>query len=165
MLKVKINGKKSFEINNDTEKIVINNKNIDWNIIEIKENYYHIIHDNKTYTAELVKTDESGKNQILKINNTLFTIQIEDKYDQLLERLGIKTEQASMVKDIKAPMPGLIIEIKAETGKQVKKGDPLLILEAMKMENVIKSPSDGEIKSIKVKKGDSVEKNQVLIQF
>ena len=62
-------------------------------------------------------------------------------------------------------MPGLIIDLKVKTGDTVKAGDSLLILEAMKMENMLKSPGDGVVKNVKVKKGDAVEKNQVLIEF
>ena len=69
------------------------------------------------------------------------------------------------VSDLKAPMPGLVLSIDVEVGKEVKKGDALLILEAMKMENVIKSPTDGVIKSIAVKTSQAVEKNQLLLNF
>jgi biotin carboxyl carrier protein len=62
-------------------------------------------------------------------------------------------------------MPGLIIDLKVKDGDQVKAGDPLLILEAMKMENIIKSPGDATVKSVKVRMGEGVEKNQVLIEF
>jgi biotin carboxyl carrier protein len=62
-------------------------------------------------------------------------------------------------------MPGLIIDLKVNQGDIVKAGDTLLILEAMKMENIIKSTGEGTVKNVKVKKGDSVEKNQVLIEF
>jgi biotin carboxyl carrier protein len=62
-------------------------------------------------------------------------------------------------------MPGLIIDLKVKQGDVVKAGDALLILEAMKMENIIKAPGEGTVKMIKAKKGDSVEKNQVLIEF
>ena len=72
---------------------------------------------------------------------------------------------ASKVKDVKAPMPGLILDIKVRPGQEVKKGDPILILEAMKMENILKSPGDGVVKEIKVQTRQNVEKNQVLILF
>jgi biotin carboxyl carrier protein len=62
-------------------------------------------------------------------------------------------------------MPGLILSVAVAEGQEVKKGDPLLILEAMKMENVIKAPADATVKVIKVRKGDSVDKNQVLVLF
>ena len=62
-------------------------------------------------------------------------------------------------------MPGLILEINVTEAQEVKENDPLLILEAMKMENVINSPRDGVIKSIKVSQGNTVEKNALLIEF
>ncbi|MCL4126550.1 UNVERIFIED_CONTAM: hypothetical protein GTU68_064554 [Idotea baltica] len=62
-------------------------------------------------------------------------------------------------------MPGLILEINIAVGQEVKENDSLLILEAMKMENILTSPRDGIIKSISVSKGDAVEKNQLLIEF
>ncbi|MCL4145650.1 UNVERIFIED_CONTAM: hypothetical protein GTU68_019273 [Idotea baltica] len=62
-------------------------------------------------------------------------------------------------------MPGLILDILVEVGQTIQKGDQLMILEAMKMENVLKAPGEGSISSIEVSQGDSVEKNQVLIKF
>jgi biotin carboxyl carrier protein len=62
-------------------------------------------------------------------------------------------------------MPGLIIDLKVKAGDVVKAGEPLLILEAMKMENILKSSREGVIKNVKVKKGESVEKGQVLLEF
>jgi len=69
------------------------------------------------------------------------------------------------VNEVLAPMPGLVIQIIANVGDQVRKGENLIILEAMKMENMIKSPTDGVIKSIEVKQDKTVDKNQVLIKF
>jgi biotin carboxyl carrier protein len=85
--------------------------------------------------------------------------------DLLLAKLGIEHSAESAVKDVKAPMPGLIIDIALEAGQEVKKGDTLLILEAMKMENVIKCPADGIVSKVHIKKGESVEKNQILVEF
>ena len=62
-------------------------------------------------------------------------------------------------------MPGLVVDILKKSGDEVSEGENLLILEAMKMENVIKSPINGVIKSIGVKAKDTVEKNQLLISF
>jgi biotin carboxyl carrier protein len=79
--------------------------------------------------------------------------------------MGMNNGSSGKVNNIKAPMPGLIIDLKVKVGDEVKQNDPLLILEAMKMENIIKSPGDGMVKNVKVKKGESVEKGQVLIEF
>jgi biotin carboxyl carrier protein len=67
--------------------------------------------------------------------------------------------------EIKAPMPGLILKVLVGAGDTVAKGDNLLVVEAMKMENIIKAPGDGVVSAILTQAGDKVEKNQVLIKF
>ena len=90
---------------------------------------------------------------------------ISDHIEQVLKKLGLNSAAVNAVKEIKAPMPGTILSLNAQVGDEVSKGDTLLILEAMKMENVIKSSGSGTINSILVKEGDNVEKNQSLISF
>ena len=79
--------------------------------------------------------------------------------------MGFALSSTKDVGLIEAPMPGLILDINVRVGQAVNEDDPLLILEAMKMENVITSPRDGIIKSVSVKKGEAVDKNHVLIEF
>jgi biotin carboxyl carrier protein len=79
--------------------------------------------------------------------------------------MGLNNGSAGKMNSVKAPMPGLIIDLRVKEGDKVMPGDSLLILEAMKMENMIKASAESIVKSVKVKKGDSVEKNQVLIEF
>ena len=67
------------------------------------------------------------------------------------------------VNDIKAPMPGMVLQVMVENGQKIKKGDAIVVLEAMKMENILKSPADGIIRKIHVIMGDKVEKNQVMV--
>jgi biotin carboxyl carrier protein len=74
-------------------------------------------------------------------------------------------EGASRVKNIVSPMPGLITDLKVSVGEEVNAGTPLLVLEAMKMENLLQAPAKAVISSIKVKKGDRVEKGQILVEF
>jgi biotin carboxyl carrier protein len=81
------------------------------------------------------------------------------------QRLRFEVGLTKQVNAIKAPMPGLILEINVVVGQTVQENDPLLILEAMKMENSFLSPRDGVIKSIAVTKGDAVDKGQLLIEF
>ena len=82
-----------------------------------------------------------------------------------MHSLGMDNVASSKVNQIKAPMPGMVLNVLVNEGTEVKKGDVLLVLEAMKMENMLKSPTDGVIKKIAVQKGNAVEKNQLLIQF
>ncbi len=101
---------------------------------------------------------------IIAVNDNEYVISIQDKYDMLLDRLGLSDMTVKKLKDIKAPMPGLVLDIKIAPGDEVEEGDVILVLEAMKMENMIKSPGAGKIKSIKIEKGEAVEKGQVLIE-
>ncbi|MDB5260982.1 MAG: carboxylesterase, partial [Adhaeribacter sp.] len=136
-----------------------------WDIAPIRPGTFHIIKDAVSYNAELIQADYATKTFIIKINGTLHTLTVKDRFDLLLDKMGMSATNARQINEIKAPMPGLIIAIKVEPGQEVKKGEPLLVLEAMKMENILKSPGDGVVKTIKVNLRDNVEKNQVLILF
>jgi biotin carboxyl carrier protein len=164
MYRTKVNGK-DFEIVKNEVGFNINGELFQWDLVKISEGYFHILHNNKSYRAEVVKADRATKTFQFKINNKLHTVEVKDKFDLLLEKMGMANGTAAKINNIKAPMPGLVIDLKVKAGDVVKAGDPLLILEAMKMENILKSPGDGAIKSVRTKKGDSVEKGQVLIEF
>jgi biotin carboxyl carrier protein len=164
MYKTFVNDK-SFEITSSKEGHLVNGEPVSLDIISISEKYFHVLYKNRSYRAEVIKTDMGSKTFTLKINGNVYTVNVKSKFDLLLEQMGMKNTGGAKLNLIKAPMPGLIIDLKVKEGDDVKQNDPLLILEAMKMENIIKSPGDGVVKSIKVKKGSSVEKNQVLIEF
>lgn len=157
--------KSSIKVEKSGDSIVINEEILIWDFKKTSDKFYLIIHQEKSFTLEVVNINSEEKTVTLKLNNKPARVQMQDKFDLLLDKLGMNTQKENHAKEIKAPMPGLIFDIKVHEGEEVKKGDPVLILEAMKMENIIKSPGDGVVKTIKIKKGDSVEKNQVLIQF
>lgn len=160
-------GNKTYQVEPaEGENTFVLNGNISpLDLKKIGENKYHVIRNNKGYSVELVKVDKEEKLVALKINGQVYEYSIKDKMDLLLEKMGLNNLASAKVSQVKAPMPGLVHEILVEAGGTVKKGDGLLILEAMKMENVIKSPVDGEIKSVVVKTGAAVDKNQVLVEF
>lgn len=165
MSKATVNKTTSIEVEYSDQGITIDGNPFAWDIVRLSEGYFHILHNKKSYKAEVIKADRAAKSFTFKINNHIHTVEIKDKFDLLLEKLGMNNASAGKVNNVKAPMPGLIIDMKVKTGDTVKTGDPLLILEAMKMENILKSSGEGVVKSVKVKKGDTVEKNQVLIEF
>lgn len=164
MYQAKVNGK-NFEVVKEDTQFTINGKTFEWDFVKIAEGYFHILHQNKSYRAEVVKADRATKTFLLKINNKVHTVAVKDKFDLLLEKMGMTNGAVAKINNVKAPMPGLVIDLKVKAGDTVKAGDALLILEAMKMENILKSPGEATIKNVKIKKGDTVEKGQVLIEF
>ena len=164
MLKAIINDQ-SFEISEQKEQIMLNNEPFLWDLRHISENHYHIIKDNQSYNAELVEADYAEKIFKLKINGTIHTVNLKNRTDLLLEKMGMSSTATAKLNNLKAPMPGLIFEMKVQVGDEIKKGDVLLILVAMKMENAIKAAGDGKVKSIKVNINDSVEKGQLIMEF
>jgi biotin carboxyl carrier protein len=165
MLQVLTANDKKWEIDFNKSEILVDAVPFDWDIVPIRPGAFHIIKDAVSYNAELIQADYTTKTFIIKINGNLHTLTVKDRFDLLLDKMGMSVANAHKINEIKAPMPGLIITIKVAPGQEVKKGDPLLVLEAMKMENIIKSPGDGVVKNIKVNLRDNVEKNQVLILF
>jgi biotin carboxyl carrier protein len=166
MLKVKVNNKDEHTIVLDnTTGGTIDGKAFEWDVKEVKNGSFHILKDNRSYNVEVIKADHTEKSFTVSVNGNKYTLSIKDKYDELLKSLGFDGMNASKVNEIKAPMPGLVLDVRVAEGDTVKKGDPVLVLEAMKMENIIKSPTDGTVKKINVKKGQAVEKNQVLVNF
>ncbi len=158
-------------VNGKTFRATVNDKhtfdeiNGELDIIPTADGHFHIIQDNLSYNAEVLGTNYNEKVFELKINGVIYEVKLEDEYDQLVKRLGLSVVTHQVVKDINAPMPGLVLEVSVEAGQEVEEGTPLLILEAMKMENVIKAPGTGVVKNVNVSKGEAVEKNHLLIEM
>ncbi|MCI0751274.1 MAG: biotin/lipoyl-binding protein [Flammeovirgaceae bacterium] len=165
MFKATVNNKTNFDIAEDEQGFLVNGQPITWDVATLANGYFHILYNGKSYRAEIVKNDPETKTSTVKINSRSYTVSIKDRFDLLLEKMGMSGAAGSKINSIKAPMPGLIIDLKVKEGDSVKAGDPILILEAMKMENIIKSTGDAVVKSVKTKKGDSVEKGQILVEF
>ena len=163
MLKAIINEKETFEISEEKDSILLNGEPFEWDLKKISEKDFHILKDNKSYNVEVVEANFAEKTFRLKIGDRIHTVNLKDRTDLLLEKMG--STKSAKLNDLKAPMPGLIYEMKVQVGDEVKKGDILLILVAMKMENAIKATGDGKVKSIKVKTGETVEKNHIIMEF
>ena len=112
-----------------------------------------------------IDRSEDGKAFSLKINGQLLELAAKDHYDILLEQMGMSATNAARASKLKAPMPGKVLDVLIKTGQVVTKGEGLIILEAMKMENMLKAEQEGTIKSVNVSVGDVVEKNNILIEF
>lgn len=149
-------------------------------ITEIRKSVYRVVVDGNEFMVDGRRTGR--RNYSLLIDNRSFEVDVdvtEDEYRVLLDgrlyRIGMADErrmrtagsqsgfQASGRQEIKVPMPGKVVAVLAQEGDRVEKGQGLVIIEAMKMENEVRSPGDGEVKEIRVKTGESVEAGQVLV--
>lgn len=134
-------------------------------ILKISEDKLHMLVENESHQLEIVGRDLLKKTYQIKINSNVYEVKISNDLDLLIKELGLSVAKSHLENEIKAPMPGLILEIEIEVGQQVKAGDALIVLEAMKMENTITASADATIKSIAVDKGQSVAKNELLIEL
>jgi biotin carboxyl carrier protein len=157
--KINVNGKGFDVVTDGPARGLINGNPFEVDVQRVSDTIYHIIRDDRSYEVEMLGDG------MMKVNGTLYTTETVSPHDALLRQLGIDRGSAGKVAEVKAPMPGLVLKVTAKAGDTVSKGDPLLVLEAMKMENVIKSPADGTIASIEVQQGRTVEKNQVMVKF
>ena len=133
--------------------------------VSVENNKFHILHQNLPYKAEIVSSHFNQKKYTVKVNNNTYNVAISNPLDSLIKEMGFEVGKTKQVNVIKAPMPGLILEISVVIGQTVKENDNLLILTAMKMENSFLSPREGVIKHIAICVGDSVVKGDLLIEF
>ena len=165
MLQVKVNEQYHYDIDKKGDELLINNGVINADIKQLNQSAWHIINNLKSYNVELISFNRAEKTAEIKVNNNVYTLSAKDQFDVLLDKLGMSSLNAVKVSEIKAPMPGMVLKIFVTEGMEIKKGDNLFILEAMKMENIIKVPADVTVKTVKIKPGDKVEKAQVLMLF
>lgn len=160
-----VNGKKKFDVSKEASQVSVDGvkSNITWELIADRR---MLLRDgNNQYEATLISCDQDLKQVEVSIRGNVYTIELKDDFDALLEKLGMGVNKTAVQSKVKAPMPGLVLEVFVSEGQEVTKDEPLLILEAMKMENVIKAPRDGQIKLVGVVKGNAIEKNTLLIEF
>ena len=150
---------------NDAEIPVNANEVEGLDTVAISDSNVHLLQNNKAYDIQLVQSNYSNKTLSLSINGNIYEVKIEDTYDQQVKKMGLLAVSAQKVNSIKAPMPGLIVDVMVEVGQEIEEGTPLLVLSAMKMENIILSQGDGVIKSIEIKKDDAVEKGQLIVEM
>jgi biotin carboxyl carrier protein len=154
----------NFEYKKEGEKIELNGEELSAALNWVKPGeFLNLNLNHNTYRIIVVKKE--GKSMRLSVNGHMLDVSLSDSLDVLLKNLGLDKMMNKGIGDVKSPMPGLVLKVLVKAGDVIKKGDPLLILEAMKMENVIKSPTDGPVKEVKVSEKQAVEKNALMIVF
>ena len=160
---VTVDSRKARSISIHRGEITVDGKIFEADIQRLSEKEFHVIRNHRSYNVQVILVDRKQKTVTMMVNGIKYRAALKDRLDDLLHSLGMDKMSAHKISEVKAPMPGLVLRVLAETGMTVKKGDPLLVLEAMKMENILKSSADAVVKKVNVAKGDKVEKNQVLL--
>ncbi len=156
-----VNGQ-SFDIEiNEDGRILVNGEArvIDFRELRAGE-LYSMLLDHYSYEAVVEERDERFH---VLIAGEMYEARVTDERSRRLESAFMAFGDAGSEVQIRAPMPGLIVRVPVDEGQEVHKGDTVVILESMKMENELKSPRDGTVRHINVAAGDSVEQNRVLV--
>jgi biotin carboxyl carrier protein len=163
MISIKLPNQQSIQFELKSKEVFIDGQAVvaDW--ISIAPNKYHVLVNAKSYTIEWLQSSDNGKEVTFMVNGLKVQATITDKHDALLQQLGMDKLVQNKVNDVKAPMPGLVLRVMVNEGQAVQKGDSLLVLEAMKMENVIKAAGEGVVKKILVQPKQTVDKNQTMV--
>lgn len=149
---VEINGEDELFV--DGERMYIDFRSV------AGQSVYSLIVNGKSYEA-LVQAAEDGLEVLLQ--GQLYQVTVEDERQRRLRQTSGSSAELRGELHFKAPMPGLIVTVRVREGQEVKKGDRMIVLESMKMQNELSSPSDGIVRNIRIKSGDNVEQNQVLL--
>lgn len=134
-----------------------------WSLVPLDGDRYSIIWDHRQFLAEKLALDPATKTLTLRISGRIFEVRLREPLDLLVESLGTRLALKEELLKVRAPMPGLILSVLVRPGQELRQGEPMLILEAMKMENVFKAASAARVLELKVREGEVVEKGSVLL--
>ena len=165
MLQVTVNDKITHEVVSENNEWSVNDIPVDCNVSMEANGLVSIIVNNKSYTAIVDKVDKENKEITVRINGHIYKTSIKEPIDQVLSHMGLDLKATQKAEPIKAPMPGLVLKILVTPGQKINKGDALLVLEAMKMENMIKATVSATVKAIRVAEKTAVEKGAIMIEL
>ena len=131
----------------------------------LPNNEQHILVNSQSASVKIEASNPLKRQYTILINGNRYQVAIKNQLDQLIEDLGLGLGADAIEDDVIAPMPGAILSVNVAEGDEVKEGDVLCVLEAMKMENALVAPRDGVIQSVEVATGDTVEKNVLLLSL
>ena len=165
MLQLTVNDKNTFSITSADEGMIINDTPVAFDASMQPNGLVSVLFNGKSYTAIIESVDRKTKEVTLRVNGQVYKTTIKEPIDQLLTNMGMDMSALQKAEPIKAPMPGMVLKVLVIPGQQINKGDGLVVLEAMKMENILKATTAATVRSIKVGERTVVEKGAVLIEL
>ncbi len=160
---VTVKDKRNSITISENSEILINGKAHHYELIQVNNSSYKLLIDQKIYDISIVKINSDKFVVSLEgyTYETLVRTALQERATKVIEQQG----SAHHLREIKAPMPGMILKIKKKPGEKINLGESIIILEAMKMENDIKSPVSGVIKDVYISEGTAVEKGAKLFSI
>jgi acetyl/propionyl-CoA carboxylase alpha subunit len=134
-------------------------------IIQTGSEAYHLLLNDMSCIGKVTTLNADAKKYLVQIYGEKIEVQISTPVDKVIEKMGYGKSGSVQQKQLKAPMPGMVLEVAVAAGDNIKAGDKLVILEAMKMENVLQASADAVIKKVHVGRGEAVEKGQLLLEM
>ena len=126
---------------------------------------WSVLMGSQRYKVECEQAPDAEGHAVFRINGVRRSVRVLDDRAKLLEKMGMSVKAGMSSGDITAPMPGKVLQVLVKEGDVVEEGQPLVVLEAMKMENVIKATADGTVSAVEAKQGLAVEKGALLVGF
>jgi len=165
MLQITVNDKNTFSIDQSEGGTVINDTPVTLDVSMQPNGLVSVLYKGKSYTAIIEAIDRNNKEVTLSVNGQVYKTTIKEPIDLLLTNMGMSMGAMQKAEPVKAPMPGMVLKVLVTPGQQINKGDALVVLEAMKMENVLKASTSATVKAIKVTERVAVEKGAILIEL
>lgn len=163
MIKANVENSVVFEIEKKGEHTFVNGIQQSIDALILNNGVQHWLVNNRSFRVEVEEVSRAEKKYTIRVNGKTFQVAIKEQMDDLLREMGMDSAAAQKINDLRAPMPGLVVDVLVAEGQQIKKGDTVIVLEAMKMENSLKAIADATVKKVVAVKGAAVEKNEVLV--
>jgi pyruvate carboxylase subunit B len=155
-------GDRTFDLSFEDDHVVVDGERKPYSVEVLREGYLSLIVDGRSVPVAVEPTGE-GRMRVT-IDGRRTDVQVKDERDLLVDAFGLGADAAAGGA-VRAPMPGLVLEVQVAEGEEVAPEQGLLVLEAMKMENELAAPSGGVVTSIQVEEGDAVDKGDLLIEI
>jgi len=165
MLQITVNNNNTLDVEKLDGQWAINDIPASWDAQRQPNGLISVLYNGKSFTAIVETVDIKNKTLSFRINGQRHTVTVKEPIDQLLSSMGMDLKSLQKVEPVKAPMPGMVLKVLVEPGQRINKGDGMLVLEAMKMENILKASADATVKSVKVNERTAVEKGAILIEL
>lgn len=135
-------------------------------VVQVSPDTLHFISGHRSYLVQLVSQDYERKIYVLRINGKEMTIRLRDPIESRIHAMGFDVNRNHVkLKQVISPMPGMVLKVLVREGEEIKEGQSVIVLEAMKMENVLSAPMQGSVSKIHVQEKKNVDKGQILVEL